>query len=45
MSLNATSLGPVSREVRNRVKEFQDQREDLSNYNETIKALLEEADA
>lgn len=45
MSLNATSLGPVSYEVRNRVKDFQAQRDDLDNYNETIKALLEEAEA
>jgi len=43
--MDATTLGPIESSVRDAVADYRDSRSDLNNYNETIKALLEEADA
>lgn len=42
MSLGIASVGPVEADVRDRVAEYRDDN-DHPNYNEALKALLEEA--
>jgi hypothetical protein len=41
--MNVTTIGPLTYETRDKLREFKDQR-DL-NYNEAIQTLLEEAEA
>lgn len=42
MTMGIASVGPVEAEVRDRVAEYRDE-QGLPNYNEALKALLEEA--
>jgi len=42
MAIGGTTVGPVTPETRDRIKEFRD-RNDLSDYNATLQTLLEEA--
>ena len=42
MSIEVTTVGPLTYATRDRLAEFKDRRDDVSNYNEAINALLEE---
>lgn len=43
MSVETTSIGPLTYETRDRVREFKTEN-DLANYNEAIQTLLEKAE-
>jgi hypothetical protein len=44
MSIEVTTVGPLTYATRDELREFKDSREGVSNYNEAIRALLEEVD-
>lgn len=44
MSVEVTTVGPLTYETRDELRAFKDGREDVTNYNEAIRTLLEEVD-